>query len=109
MAELVDAVHSKCTDFGHLGSSPSAPTAIMNTYNRYPLTLVSGRGCWLRDHRGHRYLDAVAGIATCTLGHSDRVMRRALKDQLNRLQHVSNLYQIPEPVSYTHLTLPTKA
>jgi acetylornithine aminotransferase len=68
----------------------------MDTYNRYPLTLVSGRGCWLLDHRGHRYLDAVAGIATCTLGHSDRVMRRALKDQLNRLQHVSNLYQIPE-------------
>ena len=96
MAELVDAVHSKCTDFGHLGSSPSAPTAIMGTYNRYPLTLVRGRGCWLRDDQGQRYLDAVAGIATCTLGHSDRAMRRALKDQLNRLQHVSNLYQIPE-------------
>ena len=93
---MVDAVHSKCTDFGLLGSSPSAPTAIMGTYNRYPLTLVSGRGCWLRDDQGNRYLDAVAGIATCTLGHSDRAMRRALKDQLNRLQHVSNLYQIPE-------------
>ncbi|WP_353292260.1 aspartate aminotransferase family protein [Synechococcus sp. M16CYN] len=68
----------------------------MGTYSRYPLTLVRGRGCWVRDQQGRRYLDAVAGIAACTLGHSDRAMRRALKDQLQRLQHVSNLYQIPE-------------
>ncbi len=81
---------------GHADSSPAPPTAVMGTYNRYPLTLVSGRGCWVRDHRGDRYLDAVAGIATCTLGHSNRAMRRALSDQLRRLQHVSNLYEIPE-------------
>ena len=80
----------------HADSSPAPPTAVMGTYNRYPLTLVSGRGCWVRDHRGDRYLDAVAGIATCTLGHSNRAMRRALSDQLRRLQHVSNLYEIPE-------------
>ena len=68
----------------------------MNTYNRFPLTLVRGRGCWVWDDRGHRYLDAVAGIATDTLGHSDRVLRRSLSRQLRRLQHVSNLYRIPE-------------
>ncbi|MEY3768924.1 MAG: hypothetical protein RLZZ11_1994, partial [Cyanobacteriota bacterium] len=45
---------------------------------------------------GKRYLDAVAGIAVCTLGHSSRPMRRALAHQLGRLQHVSNLYRIPE-------------
>ena len=78
------------------GITKSLPNAVMGTYNRYPLTLVSGKGCWVRDHKGHRYLDAVAGIATCTLGHSNRAMRRALKDQLSRLQHVSNLYAIPE-------------
>ena len=79
---------------------PSADTAstsaVMNTYNRFPLTLVRGKGCWVWDDRGHRYLDAVAGIATDTLGHSDRVMRRNLHRQLRRIQHVSNLYRIPE-------------
>ena len=68
----------------------------MNTYSRFPLTLVRGKGCWVWDDRGNRYLDAVAGIATDTLGHSDRVMRRSLHRQLRRIQHVSNLYRIPE-------------
>ena len=68
----------------------------MGTYGRFPITLVRGQGCWVRDHRGRRYLDAVAGIATCTLGHSDPAMRRALSQQLRRLQHVSNLYRIQE-------------
>ena len=68
----------------------------MNTYGRFPLALATGKGCWVKDTQGRRYLDAVAGIATCTLGHSDRAMNRALRRQLGRLQHVSNLYQIPE-------------
>ena len=68
----------------------------MNTYGRFPLALATGKGCWVKDTQGRRYLDAVAGIATCTLGHSDRTMQRALRNQLGRLQHVSNLYQIPE-------------
>ncbi|MCP9818757.1 aspartate aminotransferase family protein [Synechococcus sp. Cruz-9H2] len=68
----------------------------MDTYARLPLELVKGRGVWVRDRQGRRYLDCVAGIATCTLGHSDGVMRRALSKQLGRLQHVSNLYRIPE-------------
>ncbi len=68
----------------------------MNTYGRFPLALAKGKGCWVMDTQGRRYLDAVAGIATCTLGHSDRAMQRALRKQLGRLQHVSNLYRIPE-------------
>ena len=68
----------------------------MNTYGRFPLALAKGKGCWVMDTQGRRYLDAVAGIATCTLGHSDRAMHRALRKQLGRLQHVSNLYRIPE-------------
>ena len=70
----------------------------MGTYGRFPLTLTRGRGCWVEDDRGVRYFDAVAGIATCTLGHSDRAMRHALSRQLRRLQHVSNLYEIPEQI-----------
>ncbi|MFN5194963.1 MAG: aspartate aminotransferase family protein [Cyanobacteriota bacterium] len=68
----------------------------MDTYARFPLTLVKGRGVWLWDSEGRRYLDGVAGIAVCTLGHSDRVLQRNLCRQLGRLQHVSNLYRIPE-------------
>ena len=68
----------------------------MGTYGRFPLSLTRGNGCWVEDDQGVRYLDAVAGIATCTLGHSDRAMRKALTRQLRRLQHVSNLYEIPE-------------
>ena len=54
----------------------------MNTYGRFPLELVRGRGVWVWDQQGRRYLDAVAGIAVCTLGHSSRVMRKALERQL---------------------------
>ena len=68
----------------------------MNTYGRFPLELVRGRGVWVWDSQGRRYLDGVAGIAVCTLGHSSPVMRRALGRQLRKLQHVSNLYRIPE-------------
>jgi acetylornithine aminotransferase len=68
----------------------------MDTYARFPLTLVRGKGLWVWDNEGRRYLDCVAGIAVCTLGHSDRVLRRNLCHQLGTLQHVSNLYRISE-------------
>ena len=68
----------------------------MDTYARFPVELVRGRGVWVWDRSGKRYLDCVAGIAVCTLGHSDRRMQRALSRQLGKLQHVSNLYRIPE-------------
>ena len=107
MAELVDAFDSKSNAFGFVGSSPTAPivpppreapaqSAVMNTNGRFPLELVRGRGVWVWDQNGKRYLDCVAGIAVCTLGHSSRVMRRQLGRQLGKLQHVSNLYRIPE-------------
>jgi acetylornithine aminotransferase len=75
---------------------PPPVSAVMDTYARFPLELVRGRGVWLWDADGRRYLDAVAGIAVCTLGHSDPVLRRRLCRQLEKLQHVSNLYRIPE-------------
>ncbi|MCP9848233.1 aspartate aminotransferase family protein [Cyanobium sp. Morenito 9A2] len=68
----------------------------MDTYNRFDLELVKGKGVWVKDSRGRTYLDCVAGIATCTLGHSSGALRKALSRQLGRLQHVSNLYRIPE-------------
>ena len=98
MPELVDGLDSKSSAFGHVGSSPTAPilSAVMDTYSRFPLTLVRAKGLWVWDDEGRRYLDCVAGIAVCTLGHSDRVLKRNLCHQLGTLQHVSNLYRIPE-------------
>ena len=95
---MVDGLDSKSSAFGHVGSSPTAPisSAVMDTYARYPLSLTRGKGVWVWDEHGRRYLDAVAGISVCSLGHSNPVMRRALCRQLGTLQHVSNLYRIPE-------------
>jgi acetylornithine aminotransferase len=68
----------------------------MDTYARFPISLTRGRDVWVWDSNGKRYLDCVAGIAVCTLGHSDGRLKRALSRQLGKLQHVSNLYRIPE-------------
>ncbi len=95
VVELVDAPHSKCGTFGYVGSSPTAPT-LMNTYTRFDISFKKGNGCWLWDEKGRKYLDAVAGIATCSLGHSDRILRKKLSAQLKKIQHISNLYKIEE-------------
>ena len=62
VVELVDAPHSKCGTFGYVGSSPTAPT-LMNTYSRFDISFKKGKGCWLWDKTGKRYLDAVAGLS----------------------------------------------
>jgi acetylornithine/N-succinyldiaminopimelate aminotransferase len=69
---------------------------VMKTYGRFPLTLVRGDGCRVWDDRGNAYLDFVAGIATCTLGHAHPVMVQAVTRQMQTLHHVSNLYYIPQ-------------
>ncbi len=68
----------------------------MSVYKRLPLKIIKGRGSWVWDESGKKYLDAVAGIATCTLGHSDKKLLKVLTKQLTKIQHISNLYQIPE-------------
>lgn len=68
---------------------------VLPTYNRAPLSFVSGEGCWLTDESGDRYLDAGAGIAVSALGHAHPKLVKALADQASRLWHTSNLYVIP--------------
>jgi acetylornithine/N-succinyldiaminopimelate aminotransferase len=67
---------------------------VMNTYARLPVAFERGEGSWLWDADGKRYLDAVAGVAVCGLGHSHPKYVAALREQVGRLVHTSNLYQI---------------
>lgn len=83
-----------------LSSSPfdanSFDEAVMSTYARFPLALERGAGCRVWDSEGREYLDFVAGIATCTLGHAHPAMVEAVTRQIQKLHHVSNLYYIRE-------------
>ena len=69
---------------------------VMNTYWRFPLAIEKGEGCKLWDSEGKEYLDFVAGIATCTLGHGHPALVKAVSEQIKKLHHVSNLYYIAE-------------
>ena len=64
----------------------------LQTYARQPITLVSGRGCWVTDDVGREYLDLVAGIAVDVLGHAHPAVAEAVARQAATLVQVSNLY-----------------
>lgn len=69
---------------------------VMGTYGRFPIALKRGKLCHVWDTQDREYLDFVAGIATCTLGHAHPVLIEAVNRQIQTLHHVSNLYYIPE-------------
>ncbi|WP_298977078.1 aspartate aminotransferase family protein [uncultured Thermosynechococcus sp.] len=69
---------------------------VMTTYGRFPIALVRGEGCRVWDDQGRSYLDFVAGIATCTLGHAHPALVETVSRQMQTLHHVSNLYYIPQ-------------
>lgn len=64
----------------------------MKTYSRFPVAMVEGEGCRLKDADGKEYLDFVAGIAVCSLGHCYPPVTEAICRQAAKLVHVSNLY-----------------
>jgi acetylornithine aminotransferase len=68
---------------------------VMPTYGRLPVALSHGRGCRVWDEHGVEYLDALAGIAVNTLGHAHPKLTAALQDQVGKLIHTSNYYQVP--------------
>lgn len=70
----------------------SADTHIADTYARQPLALVKGQGCTLWDEQGRSYVDFIAGIAVCNLGHAHPGLVETLTAQARTLWHVSNLY-----------------
>jgi acetylornithine/N-succinyldiaminopimelate aminotransferase len=76
---------------------------IANTYSRYPLVLVRGQGCKVWSSEGREYLDFVAGLAVCNLGHCHPKVVRAIHDQSQKLIHVSNFYHIQPQIELAKL------
>ncbi|MCO5100957.1 MAG: aspartate aminotransferase family protein [Burkholderiaceae bacterium] len=73
----------------------AATVPLMNTYNRQPVAFTHGDGVWLYDTDGRRYLDALAGIAVNTLGHAHPKLVAALREQVARIIHSSNVFEVP--------------
>lgn len=69
-------------------------SSVMPTYQRLPVTFVRGSGAWLWDNQEQRYLDALSGIAVCSLGHAHPKVHDAICQQSAILLHTSNLYSI---------------
>jgi acetylornithine aminotransferase len=67
----------------------------MSLFSSLPVAFTHGEGAWLWDTNGNKYLDALAGIAVCNLGHAHPAVTAALCDQAGKLLHTSNWYQIP--------------
>jgi len=67
---------------------------VMNTYGRLPVAFERGEGVWLWDTQGKRYLDALAVVAVNAVGHSHPKLVAALREQIGKLIHTSNIYQI---------------
>jgi predicted acetylornithine/succinylornithine family transaminase len=71
---------------------------LANTYNRFPLVITKGEGCWIWDMNGRRYLDFLSGIAVCNLGHVHKDVLEGLTIQAGKLFHISNLFFIEPQV-----------
>jgi acetylornithine/N-succinyldiaminopimelate aminotransferase len=71
-------------------------THLMQTYSPQPVAFARGEGAWLWDTQGKRYLDGLAGIAVNGLGHNHPVLTKALREQVGKLIHTSNLFEVPE-------------
>lgn len=73
-------------------SVSSDKSHLLENYSRAPITLVRGEGVWLYDDAGKKYLDFIAGIAVCALGHAHPEITKAIAEQAATLVHSSNLY-----------------
>ena len=76
-------------------NAPLSMPHVMPTYGRLPIALSHGEGAHVWDTDGRRYLDALAGIAVNTLGHAHPKLVPALQDQVAKMIHCCNYYQVP--------------
>ena len=65
---------------------------LLQTYNRYPVAFERGKGVFLFDFEGKKYLDFVSGLGVNALGHAHPRIVKAIRDQASKLIHISNLY-----------------
>ena len=77
-----------------MSSEQQTGNHVMNTYGSLDITFERGEGCYLWDSEGRQYLDALAGIAVCGLGHAHPAVASAVAEQASKLVHTSNLYHI---------------
>lgn len=70
-------------------------SALSNTYSRLPVAFTHGKGVWLWDGEGRRYLDGLAGIGVSCLGHGHPGLVAAISEQAARVIHTSNIYEVP--------------
>ena len=85
------------------GYMEEAEKDLLHTYNRYGVVLEAGKGVYLFDVEGKKYLDFAAGIAVCALGYGNEEYNLALKEQVDKLLHTSNLYYNPPIIKAAEL------
>ena len=74
----------------------AAESALLHTYNRYQIVLDKGEGVHLYDTEGKEYLDFVSGIGVFALGYGNKEFNDALKEQIDKITHTSNMfYNVP--------------
>jgi len=78
-------------------------SVFIGTYSRFPAAMVRGEGCRLWDADGREYLDFLAGIAVCSLGHCHPAVVKAVQNQAARLMHVSNLFHTKPQIELAEL------
>src|SRR3989339_764424 len=71
---------------------------IMQTYSRPDFVVDYGKGCYVFDKNGKKYIDLVGGLATCTLGHGNKEFANAVKEQIEKITNPTNLYYTEEQV-----------
>ena len=76
-------------------NAPVSMPHVMPTYGRLPIALSHGEGAYVWDTEGRRYLDGLSGIAVNTLGHNRPKLVAALQDQVTKMIHCCNYYQVP--------------
>jgi acetylornithine aminotransferase len=87
----------KTSKNNHKTEKMTMNSALMPIYpNRLPVAFEKGSGVWLTDTQGEKYLDALAGIAVCGLGHAHPAITQTICEQAEKLIHTSNTYHIPE-------------
>ena len=76
---------------------------LINTYGRYPIAMKRGKGCWVWDTDGKKYLDFVTGIAVNNLGHCHPEVLSAIKEQSKELMQVCNLFHLEKQVEFAKM------